>query len=445
VKAKKRDFSRAKESDDRLLTRLIRVDYQSLVDNEELDTSQEVEELILLQSVEGHAHNGHGAFHKRRFVNLTTADVVRRLGLNEEKVKGDRQKLIDEIFEWVDEALSEEPKERLVNRKGQPFIRIPFLAEMEVDAGDILRGMYIGGRRDDSDVREEVERRYDVCIGGGDSYLVDTRIMRKMGLNAEELASGGFQDDIEHFRQVGLIVDKPKRVDDDVIRYLYIRHREGPGHSDDSAIVSAGLLWGRDVALGVFLADAIDTLEKYSYKYEDQDSDLANYIHDKFDRLDFGREELYTLTYLAGIPEGKEEGVPDSSLRYFLSIDKKTRITMLLSHINFVEGRPYIPINTGHHRISTDQFYQFISKRVMEFTKMEVPVKSKLAEVGPPLSDALERNFVVVDINATAEDVAKAMVKGSTDIAVVLDDGGNVVGVVRGSKLLPFLTGGERE
>jgi len=428
---------------DSLLARLVKADYSTLVENEHLDTTPDIEKLILLQSVEGHAHNGHGAFHKRRFVNLSTADVVRILGLDEEKVKRERQSLIDEIFEWVDGALKEEQKEQLVNPRGEPFIRIPFLANYQVEPADVLRGIYLGGKRDKSEIREQVENKFGVSIGGGSCYLVNTRVMRKMGLNAEDLASGAYEKEINDFHRRGLIVDKHRSVDDDLIRYLYIRHRIGPGHSDDSAVVSAGLLWGRDVALGVFLADAIDTLEKYSYKYEDQDGDLAEYIGCNFSRLDVDKDKLYTLTYLATVQEGKEEGVPDSSLRYMLSIDRKTNITMLQSHLNFVEGKSYIPINTGHHRISTDEFYEYISRRVMDFTKAKLPRDEELLKVGPPLSSALEKNFASVSVKATVDDVAKAMVKGNTDIAVVFDGKGKVVGVVRGSKLIPFLT--ERE
>jgi hypothetical protein len=432
-------------ADDDLLTRLIRVDYDTLLTNNELDTSPEVKGLILLQSIEGHAHNGHGVFHKRRFVNLSTADVVRSLGLNENQVKSDRQTLIDEVFEWVDLVLQKEPLNRLVNRREQPLFRIPLLARLEVDAADILRGIYLGGLRDDSDVRLEVEKKYNIPIGGGACYLVNTRVMNKMGLNAEELASGSFADDIEYFRNVGLIEDKPKVIDDNVIRYMYIRHRIGPGHSDDAAMVATGLLWGRDTALGAFLADAIDTIEKYSYKYQDQDSELANYIGEKFELLKVGTEELQTLTYLAAVPVGKEEYIPDSSFRYFITIDQKTRMTMLASHIGFIEGKPYISINTGHHRTSTDEFYLYMSKRVMDFTKKPVPVTARISEVGAPLSVVLERNFVTTNMDSTVDEVAKAMVKASSDLAVVTDEQGKVVGVIRGSKLLPFLTAEPRE
>jgi len=80
--------------------------------------------------------------------------------------------------------------------------------------------------------------------------------------------------DIERFRAERLIVGEDRRDDADV-SYEYIRHRRGPGASDDAAIVAAGFLWGLGVAVGVFFADAIDTLEKYVPVYGDQDEDIA--------------------------------------------------------------------------------------------------------------------------------------------------------------------------
>ena len=50
--------------------------------------------------------------------------------------------------------------------------------------------------------------------------------------------------------------------DPDVV-YQYVRHRRGNGASDDTAIIAGGLLWSFGVGMGLFLADAIDTFEKY--------------------------------------------------------------------------------------------------------------------------------------------------------------------------------------
>jgi hypothetical protein len=67
---------------------------------------------------------------------------------------------------------------------------------------------------------------------------------------------------IEEFRAKGLIVDTPPTPDNSV-SYMYIRYHRGSGASDDAAIVAGSLKWGGSVSAGVFLADAIDTLEKY--------------------------------------------------------------------------------------------------------------------------------------------------------------------------------------
>ena len=45
-----------------------------------LRCSSDVEELILMQSIEGHAHEGHGLFHGSRFPNTTVDDIARRCG-----------------------------------------------------------------------------------------------------------------------------------------------------------------------------------------------------------------------------------------------------------------------------------------------------------------------------------------------------------------------------
>ena len=72
---------------DKYLQDLIRADYNRLLSRERLDVSAEVERLIFTQTIEGHAHNGHAEFKQQRFVDVTTADVVRALRLDARKVK----------------------------------------------------------------------------------------------------------------------------------------------------------------------------------------------------------------------------------------------------------------------------------------------------------------------------------------------------------------------
>ena len=69
---------------------LIQADYEVLRSYEHLFTTPEIEDLLLVQSLEGRAHNGSGAFNKRTFVNTTNEDVVRALGRDPAAVKAAR-------------------------------------------------------------------------------------------------------------------------------------------------------------------------------------------------------------------------------------------------------------------------------------------------------------------------------------------------------------------
>jgi len=103
--------------------------------------------------------------------------------------------------------------------------------------------------------------------------------MERMELDAEQLAHGEWQDRMAEFRERGMITQYTEG-DQRRLRFLYIRHRLGGGTSDDVAILAAGKLFGPSAALGAFLADAIDTFEKYVPlpRYADQDDDLALWI-----------------------------------------------------------------------------------------------------------------------------------------------------------------------
>ena len=259
---------------------VIRRDFEILRSHESLKTTNEVQDILFIQSLEGRAHNGAGFFNKRTYVNTNIDDVVKALNRDPQKTKAYRQSLIDDITAFVNAVINGEKKEKLVNDRGEPFLGMPLFKDWRVNSRDILRGLYLGGLRDSAEVRMETEKRYQIKIGCGICYLVDARKMAQMNLDGEKLAHDAHEDDIESYLKEGLIVhygEKPAEVEEDV-RYFYIRHRLGPGQSDDGAIIIAGILYNVDVALGVFLADAIDTLEKYVPVYHDQDQELAYYI-----------------------------------------------------------------------------------------------------------------------------------------------------------------------
>ena len=120
---------------------IIRQDMSILKSYDKLDTTPEVERMLFIQSLEGRAHNGAGAFNKRTYVNTTIDDVVRALDEKPEEVKAVRQKLVDDITAFVDDTLNARKRDRLTNADGQPFLGIPMFRDRKVNARDVLRGI----------------------------------------------------------------------------------------------------------------------------------------------------------------------------------------------------------------------------------------------------------------------------------------------------------------
>ena len=344
---------------------LILEDFQRMLYTMRLRTTEQAAENILMQSCEGHAQMGHGAFAGRRFPNTEMDDIVRALGRNPTIVAEQRQDLIDEVIDWVDVALEGKAPATLVNEDGDGLIGCGLLRHIDVDPPDVLRGLYLGGLRDDSEVRSQVERQHGIRIGGGRMRFIDTDVMHEMGLNGDGLARGSHADKIDAYKNQGLIVDDPGPAGrDDRIRYMYVRERVGGGASDDTAIIAGGKLYNPSTALGVFLADAIDTLEKFVVDYADQDDDLARHIEQNFPDLNLSIDDVYRMIWINAVPRGQEDTVPDSSLRHLLQIDKNADQTALESHLAYVIGRPFSPITLGHQDIPNTDFYEWFEAQV---------------------------------------------------------------------------------
>jgi hypothetical protein len=294
-------------------------------------------------------------------------DIVAALGRNPSVVAEQRQTLIDEVCDWADHAMNGDARRTLVNDDGEGLIGCGLLRHLEVNPEDVLRGLYLGGLRDDSDVRLEVEQRTGIRIGGGKLHFVDTEVMHQLGLDGDQLAQGAYADRIEAFRRESMIVDDPgPAARDDRIRYMYIRDRLGGGASDDAAIIAAGKLYNLSVALGVFLADAIDTLEKFVVNYGDQDNDLARRIEQGFARLNLTRDDVHRMVWLCAVPPQDRERVPDSSLRHLLEIDKLTDQNALESHLAYISGHPYSPLLLASEDVPNSEFYEWFERRVKE-------------------------------------------------------------------------------
>ena len=431
---------------------LIRRDYEMLQTRERLDTTRQIQELIFIQSMEGRAHNGAGFFQKRSYVNTTVDDIVRALERDPIEVKVHRQRLIDEIRDWCDAALKTDPRRRLVNGMGEPLLGIPWFRDRPVDPADVLKGIYMGGLRDNPETRRHAEERYEVRIGFGRCYLVNIEVMDSLGHDGESLAHQAHEDEIPFFRQEGLIIDPEDlaTVRPDLVRYIYIRWKEGPGHSDDACICMAGLLYNADVALGVFLADAIDTLEKYVLDYRDQDDELSERIAEGPQGGGATDEEVYELTYLASIPEGMEESWPDSSMRYLLSVGDETGQTALRSHLAFVEKRSFFPMPLAYNRIPSTLFYKGLKDRLLSLERESVLPDRTVSDLTleKPASEMMDRKFIVIHpATPLREAMARARAAGCERI-IVQDGQGKVHGMLEAAELIRLIghlrKGGDR-
>lgn len=413
----------------RELAELVRRDYDSLWENETLDTEAGVAELILVQSIEGHAHTGAGAFHKRRFPDLTTHRVVELLGWPVAECRSARQALIDEIFAWVEARRDDDGPRRLVDAAGHPLMRVPWLSGYEVEPLEVLRGMYLGGLRDDEAVRARAEEAFDIAIGGGRCYVVDTRVMGELNLDAAALAHEAHDaETLETYRQRGLIVDDASvelgEVDEGPYEYYYIRHRIGPGQSDDAGIVGAGLLYGRDAALGAWLADAVDTLEKFSGRFADQDNELARRAAEVEPRAVVPEDELLFYVTLCAIALGKEEVVPDSSTRHLLAVDPRTDRSLLRCHLDFIEGARGPEQSMAHGKTTTHSFYAYMVQRLAELRRRPVSVPTV------PTRELLDTRFALIGPDASPAEVAARFEESGVELLIVCDDDGRPLGFI---------------
>lgn len=418
-----------------VLAQLVRQDFDSLWENETLDTEAGVAELILAQSIEGHAHTGAGSFHKRRYPELTTHQVVELLGWPVLECRRARQALIDEVFEWVEAYAEGDERTSLVDAAGHPLLRVPWLANRRVEPLEVLRGMYVGGLRDDEAVRAGAEENYGVVIGGGRCQVVDTRVMEELGETADSLAHEAHDaDELARYRDSGMIVAPDKieaaDIDQGSYEFYYIRYRIGPGHSDDAAIVGAGLLYGTDAALGAWLTDAVDTLEKFSLHFTDQDGELSRLVGERVPEARIPDDDLQLYVTLCAIALGKEEKVPDSSTRHLLAVDEKTDRSLLRAHLDFIEGVKGPDQSMAHGKTTTHTFYAYLLQRLAELRRRpSVAPRAKTAGL-------LSTDFAVAGADVEPRELVELFNNPDVSLVIVTGTDGHPKGYIKPADLL---------
>ncbi len=342
---------------------IIQQDFRELDSEEMLRTTWPIERLILIQSVQGHAFEGHRRFRGTKYPNTSIDDISRALSLDPAVIRRDRQALIDEIYEYADRVIAGDENAPLTNKDGRGLLGSSIFNGMNVSGSDVLKGLYIGGMRDEPKTRFAMEEKYGITIGGGKCFLVDTDVMYGMGLDGDILAHSEHEGLIDYYKEEKLIVAE-SGVDTGNLEYMYVRMRRGLGASDDTAIVAAGLLYGLGVAIGVFLSDAIDTLEKHVPVFSDQDGILAEKVAKARPDVVIPLNELLRLVYIEAIPKKCDIPVPDSSLRHLLVVDRNHDACAIETHFMYVEHKRYPKIRIGHEEVLNEKFYNYVYQRV---------------------------------------------------------------------------------
>lgn len=354
---------------------LAKRDFDNLCKRVRLKTSTEIEELLLMQTVEGHAHEGDGCFKKKgRFREVTVEDVVYALGYDTDEIKAERQYLIDEMKEFADRIMGGENVTEYSNINGLPLFGAEFLEGIKIkDPAAVLKGIYLGSKMDRYEGwRQETETKYNLKIGGGECIGVNRRITHEEGITLESIAKTPHSnDEIESMIKKGWLCYNVESSKD--IVSSYVRKAKGKGTSDDLAVLLAGRLFGFDAAVGLYLTDAVDTWDKYvPFIFKNgQDEQLGEKIDKSKDEIrkhipDFelpSDDEVHK--FISVIAEVNYKKMISSSQRYFLQVDPKSRLSPIESHLEYIKGNTVPEVHIGYFSsklTNHDMYAQFEAK-----------------------------------------------------------------------------------
>ena len=396
--------------------------------NYTLDADEELHDLLIVQSMEGRVSSGH----VRGFKNaedVSIEEIVRALGMSPEDTKRSRERIIDLIEEKVMTALDgTRGKLTLADGAGRPIAGLYALKDVTIqDPLMFAWGFYLGGGGMDCAERRLAMSGWakgalgkDLPVHTGQCFPVDLERLLEQGCTSGEdltlrrLAERNWSaEDIARLKEKGVIVSaNPAEASRSMVN-AYVQQSSGYGGSDDACFIYAALVYGMDAAWGLYLADLVDTLDKYVQKlYQGgRDQTVADKAaaHPAFQRefgpsgRDWLNDEVLNRFLLFGntVPLNEiwddesapdkvsTQKVPSSSQAWFNRYqdncsDDDDAATTLQAHLRFIEtGEEPLGISIGYEQVPATTFYEALRQRIEFFRQKGLfPEMAK----GAPLS-----------------------------------------------------------
>src|SRR3989344_278820 len=315
---------------------LVKADYQDLMARISLASTQEQKSLLLMQSIQGHAINGHGLFLeklndvtiKRRYVNCTLPEVIRAIDKQSaNQIANTRYKLIRDVISWIDTVAKmynnpSKQKEMIYNklvwgRDGKPHTPLMGINLFEhtiiTNPIAVLQGMYLGSHLDSAEWRGKTEKRYNTKLHKGICIAVNMKNLKAHNISIEDLATNDGTLSYENMLDFGIITEDTvytgisKKNEPYVCGFYELQN--GPGVSDDAAFITVGLKYGIEAALGFLIVDEIDTIDKFlpKIKLGGEDEQIGDVIKKRMSfKLGITDDDILEFIYLSRKPESQQ-------------------------------------------------------------------------------------------------------------------------------------------
>ncbi len=298
------------------------------------------------------------------------------LGLSCAQIKRSRQEILDNLEMIITRGIAEgglrfgDPEDSRSNPLG-----LLFLAGKEFDILPFLRGFVLAVRMDNWRNRNITLRHFEVdlrgeplILGGGESLLVSWNRFVEAGLTEQQASSEEFDETrLSVLRNCGVIL--PDSFDGaPPPESIYFRRMIGPGVSDDAAMVFVGKTWGEAAMFGAFVADAVDTYDKFLERYAEggNDETLANRLIASLPSNEtlVTETDIRRLIYFAAKWNFPNLDI-SSSHRRLIQFEQGARVPTFLNHLAFVRGEKPARIPLGYNRFDSAKFYRSLTDRAL--------------------------------------------------------------------------------